>query len=274
MSFYNTWVNNKNNTLDNRMRSLVVKNNKNCHGFKPFIVSVKSKQLMSHISHLTSFSDKVKLLKAVQDILFESSKVIYKRYNPHLIYTFQNEINIVFFYNDQGNFVYNGNINKIITGIVSCISIEVYKRLFIELDFTGQFVEFDIDYEILNYLVWRQMDCRRNIVTLLYKCYNMNHVFDDTVEVDGLKNEYMIGFLNEDMDNSECITERYKSLLTGNIIKKYVFRKRSESDSNEIIIRKSVGVDHFYFSQNFKETLSKYIENPIIEQVYNNNVEN
>lgn len=52
-------------------------------------------------------------------------------------------------------------------------------------------------------------------------------------------------------------------LLTGNIIKKYLFYKiKNESDEN-IIVRRSVGMESIYFSDNFKTVLKKYIVNKI-----------
>jgi tRNA(His) 5'-end guanylyltransferase len=199
--------------------------------------------------------------------------VIYTKFNPHLIYTFQNEINVVFFYNERGTFIYNGDINKIVTNIVSVVSIEVYKRLSIiqpnvDLNFHGHFVEFDIDYEVLNYLVWRQMDCKRNTITLLYRCYN--EIIHDDTNIKGIKIINMISVLNHKIGKD--ITREYMHLLTGNIIKKCLFYKiknekgedhdNDEKDDN-VIIRRSIGIENIYFSDNFKTVLRKYIINKI-----------
>ena len=241
------------------MRNYIKKNNKQCHGFKPFVITIKSKQLSEYINYITDLDEKVKLLNNVQDILFETSKTLYAKFNPHLIYTFQNEINVVFFYNDNGTFVYNGDINKIVTNIVSVVSIEVYKRLCqlnFDLNFHGHFVEFDVDYEVLNYLVWRQMDCKRNTITLLYRCNENNKC-----NVEGIKVIDMISILNNKIGKN--INQEYMHLLTGNIIKKYLFYKmKNESDEN-IIVRRSVGMESIYFSDNFKTVLKKYIVNKI-----------
>jgi tRNA(His) 5'-end guanylyltransferase len=256
-------------TLDNRMRNYIKNNNKQCHGFKPFIITIKSRQLSEYINIITDFDEKVKMLNNIQDILFETSKVIYTRFDPHLIYTFQNEINIVFFYNDNGTFIYNGDINKIVTNIVSVVSIEVYKRLSqpnFDLNFYGHFVEFDIDYEVLNYLVWRQMDCKRNTITLLYRCYNEYDI--NKYDINGIKVIDMISFLNN--KTGKDIYQEYMHLLTGNIIKKCLFYKikneRDEKDDvkdKNVIIRRSIGIENIYFSDNFKNVLRKYIINKI-----------
>jgi hypothetical protein len=249
-------------TLDNRMRKYIKNDNKQCHGFKPFVITIKSKTLSRYINDAThaDFNEKIKLLNAIQDILFETSKMLYEKYNPNLIYTFQNEINVVFFYNDNGTFIYDGNINKILTSIVSVVSVEVYKRLSLinvefDLDFQGQFIEFDIDYEVLNYLVWRQMDCKRNTITLLYRCY-------DNKNIENIKVNDMIDFLN--IQTKKDISKDHINLLTGNIVKKYLFYKIQNQNNDNIISRRSIGIENFYFSDNFSEKFRKYIVNKII----------
>jgi tRNA(His) 5'-end guanylyltransferase len=251
-------------TLDNRMRNYIKNNNKQCHGFKPFVITIKSKQLSEYINNITDFHEKVKLLNTIQDIFFETSKIIYTKFDPHLIYTFQNEINVVFFYNDTGTFIYNGDINKIVTNIVSVVSIEVYKRLCqpnFDLNFHGHFVEFDVDYEVLNYLVWRQMDCKRNTITLLYRCYNEYNDECDNLNVEGIKVLDMVSVLNN--KTGIDINQKYIYLLTGNIIKKYLFYKIKNENDENIIVRRSVGIENIYFSDNFKMVLRKYIINKI-----------
>ena len=282
MVFYdiiNKWINTNNTNLDTRMRSyLYTHNSKRCHGFKPFIITLKSKSILDYLNHLTNYHDKVKQLELVQEVFFNVSKSIYTKFDPNLVYTFENEINIVFFYNDRGIFLFDGNVNRLISTLASYTSIQVYKELLgsginLESSFSGQFVEFDIDYEVLNYLVWRQMDCRRNTITLLYKCVNIDNVLDGKNVVEKIKIDDMISYINDHVDKNKISNLEY--LLTGNIIKKYIFYKIRDKNSginqdtndenikNEIVARKSVGVEHFFFSDNFKSNLQKYIVNKI-----------
>ena len=133
---------------------------------------------------------------------------MYNKFDPVMIYAFNNEINLAFFYNDNGEDRYDGNINKILTSIVSYASVLVSKELekseiYLDLVFDGHFIEFDIDHEILNYFIWRQFDCKRNTITLLYKSfYNTDDIQD--LNLDDMK--YTLPNVND-------------KLLTGNIIK-------------------------------------------------------
>lgn len=255
--------------LDIRMRKNIKQyNSATYHGFKPFVVSLKSKQLLNYISHLTCLNDKIKQLEVIQDVLFDVGKKIYQKYDPHLVYTFENEVNVVFYYNDNGIYLFNGNVMKTVTSLASFISVEVSKSLYkrnidIDLHFTGQFVEFDVDYEVLNYLVWRQMDCRRNTVTLLYKCLNMPSILDGQCSIKCIKVNEMITSLNASIDNIE---QSLCHLLTGNVIKKHVFyskKKQDDKQDDNVVLRRSVGVEYIKFSDDFKGNYEKYIVNKL-----------
>jgi hypothetical protein len=254
---------NSDSSLDVRMRERMNKfNGKTYHGFKPFVVSLKSKQLLNYINHLGNINEKIKELELIQDVLFDVSKRIYKTCDPHLIYTFQNEINVVFYYNENGVYLFNGNIMKTVTSLASFVSVEVSKLLYkrgidIDLHFTGQFVDFDVDYEVLNYLVWRQMDCRRNTITLLYKCFNIASILDGQCSIESVKLDEMINSLNVNMLNIE---EFLYHLLRGNVIKKRVFNTKKDE---KIVTRRSVGVEHVKFSEDFKTNYTKYIVNKL-----------
>jgi hypothetical protein len=280
--FYKITIKNDiDSNLDLRMRKLVTTyNNRKCHGFQPFVISLKCKSLMKYINGLKTFEKKTKQLNELQDMMFEAGKMLYAKYDPHLIYTFQNEINLVYNYNDQGNYIYDGNINKMLTSITSYVSVFFTKCLMkhnidLDVNFFGQFVEFKTDYEILNYLIWRQMDCKRNTISLLYKCVNFEDFLSMTESIDNMSIENMLSDINEKLDKKvEC---DYKNLLTGNVIKKYLFHKlvkqtvcNCDGDNNEgiskdiIVTRKSVGVEHFSFSDNFKDNFQKYIVEKLI----------
>lgn len=256
--------------LDKRMRKNIKQyNSTTYHGFKPFVVSLKSKQLLNYISHLVCLDDKIKQLELIQDVLFDVGKKVYQKYDPHLIYTFQNEVNVVFYYNDSGVYLFNGNVMKTVTSLASFVSVEVSKSLYkrgidIDLHFTGQFVEFDVDYEVLNYLVWRQMDCRRNTITLLYKCLHMKYILDGKFLIDRVKVNEMITSLNLSA-NQNNIDDSLHHLLTGNVIKKHVFysKKHNFDKQDNIVLRRSVGVEHIKFSDNFKNNYAKYILNKL-----------
>jgi hypothetical protein len=290
--YTNTVKNNSDNNLDLRMRKLVTTyNDKKCHWFQPFVISLKCKSLMKYVNELKKFDKKTKQLNELQDIMFEVSKMLYAKYDPHLIYTFQNEINLVYNYNDQGNYIYDGNINKMLTSITSYTSVFFTKYLMkhnidLDVNFFAQFVQFNIGYEVLNYLIWRQMDCKRNTISLLYKCFNFEDFLSMTESIDNMSIENMLLDINQKLDKRvEC---DYNNLLTGNIIKKYLFQKlvkqsvcncnedknnqdKNNQDKNNegvskdiVVTRKSVGVEHLFFSDNFKDNFQKYIVEKLI----------
>lgn len=251
-------------SLENRMKKNVSKcNSAKCHYFKPHIVSIKSREILTFLNTLTSFDEKIKMLEMFQDILFESIKPIYKNYAPNLIYTFLDEVHLVFFYNDDGNYIYDGNITKTITALTSSISINVFRELQkrgIELDFkfSSQFVEFDKDYETLNYLVWRQNDCKRNIVTLLHKCLHSDLFLENDIDLntklDKLKND-IDEILKADIEISLL------HLLRGNIIKKH-----QQIQNETRVTRNIIHIEHFLLADNFDKTFEKYIKNKIVNK--------
>ena len=59
-------------------------------------------------------------------------------------------------------------------------------------------------------------------------------------------------------------TRWYKTLLTGNIIKKRNFYKQSDNCIKTDIFRKIVGVENFYLNDNFKDSLERYIKTKVL----------
>jgi tRNA(His) 5'-end guanylyltransferase len=259
--------------IKTRMSKYIDINNKKCHPYKPFVVSLKSRQILSYFNNLTNIDDKLKFIDNFNEIMIEVSKKLYMQYDPRMIYTFHDEIHLVFFYNENGNYMYSGDINKIITTLVSYTSIELTKILTkrsIDLDFIykGQFVEFDEDYEILNYIIWRQLDCKRNIITLLYKCINLENFLNNKDKNNCLKLNTMEKYVSDFLKN------KFKRYYTGNILKKTIYYtnktnpkivlNKKDDDYNNLTIRKKIDVENFYFSDNFKENFNIYIKNKIM----------
>ena len=62
--FYKITIKNDvDSNLDLRMRKLVTTyNNRKCHGFQPFVISLKCKSLMKYINDLKTFEKKTKQL--------------------------------------------------------------------------------------------------------------------------------------------------------------------------------------------------------------------
>lgn len=221
-------------SLHTRMRALVCKqNNDRWHYFKPHIVTLKSKQILKYINSVISIEDKLKVLDFFNQIAINVSNKLEKRFNPTVIYTFHDEIHLVFFYNDNGDSLYNGNKNRILTTITSFASVEMTKELLknhvdISFEYNGKLIEFHKDYETLNYLIYRQVDCKRNTILLLYKCYK-------NIASSDIKSNKMF---------ADLCTVYDKEFLT-----KYL----------QGIIMKNGKVTHMDLSVDFSETFSKLI---------------
>jgi len=261
------------NSLEKRMKRIIEKDNgKTCHYYKPRIVSIKSKALLDLINKVnrstykSSIENKIDFIERINSVLINVSKKLYLKFDPTIIYTFHNEINLVFFYNENGECIYDGNMNKILTSIVSYASILFSKELEqndIMLDFTfdGHLIEFDVDYETLNFLIWRQFVCKRNTISLLYKCLH-NKKETNNLSLDDMK--YNLPIVPHE-------------LFIGNILKKHNFKTVIKNPVNEITNdnkitndneitknRKKIGVEYFYFHKNFKNNYEEYIKKKVL----------
>lgn len=264
---------NKTNFLQDRMTQNIKRtNDKKCHAYKPHIVSLKSQHLLTYINKITSISDKLELLKKYNSILIEVSKKLYNVYDPHMIYCFNNEIHLVFYYNEHGNYIYNGDIMKTVSTIVSYTTM-LFCKQFTENNidcspfFSGIFVEFNKDYETLNYLIWRQYDCKRNNTTLLYKCL---HYDTEKSDVHNVKVENMLLELDD----------LHPQLIYGNIVKKQIYYtsinitefydKIEENNTvatlkeEELVTRKDFSIQHLKLDEGFKNNMNKFIKNKLL----------
>lgn len=260
----------KEESLQDRMRRQVKKYDYHIHPYKPFVLTVKCEKLLFFVNHVTTLQEKLVFLTKIKEILLNVSKQLYDCYSPHMIYTFNNEIHLVFFYNDHGRYMYNGSLNKHATKISSHASLlfmqEMIKHhLTLSCICTSYGVEFDKDYEILNYVIWRQHDCKRNNISLIYKCYKNNE--------------------EEDVLNNKSSSDLYLELkgievpdfvFCGVILKKQLVYKLVKdtkahllegfvSDNGDLLAkRKEFAEESFQLDKNFKENLQKYIVNKFL----------
>jgi hypothetical protein len=275
------------------MKRIIEKDNgKKCHYYKPRIVSLKSRTLLNFINNINVIKDKVDLLEIINKMLINVSKKLYLRFYPTMIYTFHNEINLVFFYDENGESMYDGNFNKILTSIVSYTSILFVKELekndiFLEFLFDAHLIEFDKDYETLNFLIWRQFECKRNTITLLYKClHNKNDTnnlgLDDMkYSLPVLSQELFIGNIlkkrkilkenkenkiddnkENEIDNKENEIDNKENEIDNK--ENEIDNKENEIDNKEenVIkkVRKDICVEYFYFHKDFKNVFEEYIK--------------
>lgn len=266
-------------SLQERMTRYIKEHNgKKCHCFKPHIISLKSKTLLTHLNFLTKLDEKLECLKEYNTILERVCAILYSKYDPHMIYAFNNEIHLVFYPNDEGNFLFDGDISKTLTMIVSyasiCFTKEIKGTQFeVDCVFEGNFVEFGKDYEVLNYIIWRQLDCKRNTVTLLYKCINYDGILDNMMTLDKIS----LLELQKEVYN-KVSSEALDRLMYGGISKKQIVYIETDSkqslaycwkegdqvydeDKIELVKRKIITVKHIPLWVNFKSNLYEYVVN-------------
>jgi hypothetical protein len=204
-----------------------------------YVISLKSKSLLKILNSRSNFDEKTNELAENNIILKKICKILYDKYDPIMIYCFNNEINLVFVNNDSA--LYNGNISKLVCNIASCASVLSSKQVKEDIYFDGMFLEFTKTCELLNYLVWRQFDCRRNTVTSLYKC------FIGDLPIDNISVEEM----------EKCF-DVPKDLFYGTVMKKCMVAY-TKGDENQTIIRNKVVCNHFYLAEDFSNVLEKYL---------------
>jgi hypothetical protein len=246
-------------SLKSRMQSLLNKhNNNNFSGYKPYVISLKSKDILEYLNFpYNSVTEKITQLKNYNDILLSVSKSCYNRFNPYMIYTFNDEIHMVFYNTSDYPDLYNGNINKTLTTMSSYVTrlfTQEFMKIDLDFDFTihAKYAEFDKEYETLNYLVWRQNDCKRNNIITLYKYFTKDvlHMSLDDITQRLFHALSDINITYKDLD----------FLIYGNILKKELVYIENQ-DETALSCRKELNISHELLHENFKENMTKYILN-------------
>jgi hypothetical protein len=239
-------------------------NNDKIELYQPYVISLKSRDILNYVNYPvysydneSSFFKKLDFLNKYNEILVDICKKCYLRFNPNMIYSFNDEIHFVFYNTTDYPDLYNGNIHKTLSTITSYITRLFTQKLQHEFDFTfnAKYVSFSTEYEVLNYLVWRQNDCNRNNIIMMYNYFETN-----------LENQ-KLDDINRKL--SECISKLQhpidmKQLVYGNILKKELIYKEKVNDNDDWINRYIINLNHFNLKEHFKENLVKYIYNKIL----------
>jgi tRNA(His) 5'-end guanylyltransferase len=229
-------------------------NKQACDPFKPHVIALKSVEFLKLINEESSFQDKLEAMRVYQQIFSKVSRAIIQRFDPTMVYTFNNEINVVFYVNEYGDVLFGGQILKLVTNIASFASNVLQKELSEmkmspQCIFEGSFYEFEKDIEVANFLVWRQLDCYRNNASLMYKCAN------GLKDVTGLKHKDVVETLQKGgFEIDEFITH-------GTILKKQLYYVHKD---DSLVARKNVIETYDLFSDNFDEMYHKYILNKVL----------
>lgn len=253
-------------TLKMRMQSLIKR--PRFHPYKGHIISLKSREILEYINKIDTDIEFTIKYSNFNKIMVEVCKSLYAKYNPNMIYSFNDEINLVFFHNENDSeYIYGDDINKTITSLTSHASIKFVKELTaanIDLEFliNGRYVEFNEDYEMLNYIIWRQNDCYRNNISILHNHYTKipTHSMKITDVILNLEQ------LEKEKQQLEGFTRRNfgmeMSFFYGNIIKKEIVYKEI---NGKMVCKKNLNVDNdTILKWNFNENVQKYIYNKLL----------
>jgi hypothetical protein len=172
----------QNETLKDRMRFKVEHYNSGQFDKNQlYVISVKSKKLLEFLNEKTeTYFSKLREFEEHNKILQRVCELAYKRFNPKMIYTFNDEFHFVFDERDTKHPLYNCNINKKLTTITSFLTHHLTKELTdqgidLELVMSAKWVSFNFEFEALNYLIFRQNHCTNNNIRLLYEYFDSGY---------------------------------------------------------------------------------------------------
>lgn len=234
-----------NDSLSKRMENAVDSfNNQSIHCYKPFVVSINSKKILKNLKLKTSFDEKVVQFSEHYEQMNKVTSELYNYFAPTFMYYFNNEIHLVFYPDENGNYMFNGNVHKIMTSIVSHATF-VATKMNMDCVFTGTYLEFSKEYETMNYIIWRQFDCYRNTMTLLHKC-----VSDEDLQ-------------NKSIDEIENTLSEHHSIPNiikyGVVLKKEMCIKPCETDLQHPKYRRELKLFSYNLSDDFKTSMRKFL---------------
>lgn len=164
---------------EKKFQKLVEKyNGAKMHPYKINVMSFKSKTVLKKIKN----SNCTDAMSSIQEMLYNPTVLtsLYEKWNPSLIFVTLNEIHVIKFYdedNDSSTVLYNGNINKVLTTLVSVISLGT------GFEFSGSFVEFDRDEDLLEFISLKQKEMYRNVLNFIwYKNENSKDGFTPSMQ--------------------------------------------------------------------------------------------
>lgn len=248
-------------SLSDRMTNLIRKyNNNTIHYYKSCVISLKSRSVLNYVNKVTTIDEKLKFYEEYNKLLVKVSEKLYGYFDPSCIYTFNNEIHLVYHYNNHGNYMFNANTHRLLTSISTFAAVEMSRLLKesnIELNnmfYEGIFVEFNKKYETLNYLIWRQHDCYRNTLSNIYTCYK-----NGSVEYEKRERNVLHNIKLDEIEDKLKSYNLSDEILYGMLVKKEIYYKENETDKNQMVTRKKYTVISKDLSQDFSKNLKCFV---------------
>lgn len=128
----------------------------------PYKINVMTFKTKSQLKKCTSCEE---LSKMQNRFLNQTSlSELYNTWNPTFILVTLNEIHVIKYYEEDDHYtlLYNGNIHKVLTTLTSIISIGS------GMQWSGSFIEFDRDEDVLDFIQWKQHELYRNVLNFIW----------------------------------------------------------------------------------------------------------
>lgn len=128
------------------------------HPYKINVMTFKSKDILKKVKSANS----LEVLTQIQELLYNENFLskIHEKWNPTCVFVTLGEIHVVKKYEEDDHYtlLYNGNIHKVLTSLTSIVSLAT------GFEFSGSFIEFDNDSDILDFIEIKQRELYRNVL--------------------------------------------------------------------------------------------------------------
>lgn len=133
------------------------------HPYKINIMTFKSSDVIKKIRNANSLES----ISQIQSLLYNENLLekVYEKWNPTVIFVGLSEIHLIKMYEEDDDYtlLYSGNIHKVLTTLVSTISLST------GFEFSGSFIELDRDEDLIEFIALKQKEIHRNVLNFLWK---------------------------------------------------------------------------------------------------------
>jgi tRNA(His) 5'-end guanylyltransferase len=226
---------------------------------QPFIVKITGRAFKNLISDIKK--DSVYSIEFKKSMILTATDLL-KEFGPSTAYTQTNEIVLIFNRKIEGDHIFNGCVNKILSNISGYASAS-FDRHLTDLcgrqkripSFNSRLVVFPLgkDYEIFNYMYWRSScDSVRNFIAMYAEKYIGKHEIHNMSQIERIKNLKELG---HDLDDHSKIDVIMKFGV-------FISAPFEEHNDCEIITLKDI-YGYKYSESNLKRKITYYIFNTL-----------
>jgi hypothetical protein len=132
------------------------------HPYKINLMTFKSKDILKKIKYANS----LEVLTQLQELLYNENFLskVHEKWNPTCVFVTLGEIHLLKKYEEDDDYtlLYNGNIHKVLTSLTSIVSLST------GFEFSGSFIEFDNDSDIVDFIEIKQRELYRNVLNFYW----------------------------------------------------------------------------------------------------------